>query len=261
MRIISHPTRPGVIPGALLLDREVSDRAVRLYGSRSRGATRSTACRTRGRLAAAGLHRRRGGSCGGRADAALARGGRVAMRITRTPRVNHFVQMANAAARDRRLSMRARGVLVFLLSLPDLVDRQRVDRGGDAEGRPRAVRAAMRELTSAGLPGPRVAAERARPLDDAPVDLGHAHRTAQAAFRSVPRRISSRRLPDDRTTDRRCTQALKNEDSNEDPLTPNAAALGEPCAKHKSLGKPHSRCRACGTAGRPKCDRESPAAA
>ena len=38
MRIVSHPTRPGVIPGALLLDREVSDRAVRLYGiAESRG--------------------------------------------------------------------------------------------------------------------------------------------------------------------------------------------------------------------------------
>ena len=38
----------------------------------------------------------------------------------------------------------------------------------------------------------------------------------------------------------------------ENPPTPGADAPGEPCAKHKRLGRPHANCRDCGTAGRPK---------
>jgi hypothetical protein len=43
------------------------------------------------------------------------------------------------------------------------------------------------------------------------------------------------------------------------PPTPKADALGEPCAEHaKTLGRKHANCRQCGTAGRPKCDPQSP---
>lgn len=41
------------------------------------------------------------------------------------------------------------------------------------------------------------------------------------------------------------------ESKRENPPTPNANALGEPCPRHKRLGRPHHRCRDCGTAGRP----------
>lgn len=41
----------------------------------------------------------------------------------------------------------------------------------------------------------------------------------------------------------------------ENPPTPNADASGA-CSKHPN--SPGARCRACGTAGRPKCDPESP---
>ena len=44
----------------------------------------------------------------------------------------------------------------------------------------------------------------------------------------------------------------------ESPLPPKADALGEPCAKHAHLGRPHANCRPCGTAGRPQCDPASP---
>lgn len=69
----------------------------------------------------------------------------------RTRRVGGFVQVANSTVRDRRLSFRARGVLAYVLSLPDGVptDSVSIAQSCDVEGRD-AVRAALRELGAAG---------------------------------------------------------------------------------------------------------------
>lgn len=61
-----------------------------------------------------------------------------------------FVQVSNTAARDRRLSLRARGVLLFVLSLPP--DQHFTAKWLESkvpEGR-EAVRAALRELEACG---------------------------------------------------------------------------------------------------------------
>jgi hypothetical protein len=61
-----------------------------------------------------------------------------------------FVQIANAAAQDRRLSLRARGVLVFVLSLPP--DKQFTAQWLETqvpEGR-EAIRTALHELMECG---------------------------------------------------------------------------------------------------------------
>lgn len=50
----------------------------------------------------------------------------------------------------------------------------------------------------------------------------------------------------------------ENKRSREVPPTPQSSALGEPCARHKHLGRLHSRCRACGTAGRPPAPTPTP---
>jgi hypothetical protein len=81
------------------------------------------------------------------------------MRITRTMPDDGWVPVANAAARDHRLSWRARGLLLELLSYPDgwettvqkLVDlgRRARKQGGHAEGRD-ALYGAMAELAKFG---------------------------------------------------------------------------------------------------------------
>lgn len=81
------------------------------------------------------------------------------MKITRTMPDEGWVPIANSAARDHRLSWRARGLLTELLSYPpgwvttvkDLVDLGRAARkdGGHAEGRD-AMYAAMEELHTFG---------------------------------------------------------------------------------------------------------------
>lgn len=64
----------------------------------------------------------------------------------------HFTIIDNAVLRDRRLSFRARGLLAYLLSLPDdwriSVDRIATDETSD-EGRD-AMRTAMRQLVECG---------------------------------------------------------------------------------------------------------------
>jgi hypothetical protein len=170
------------------------------------------------------------------------------MRITRTPRANHFVQMANAAARDRQLSMRARGVLVFLLSLPDnwSIDSESIASETPREGRD-AIRSALRELETAGY------------LQRRKFQNGRGHWVTECAVSDTPTEDGFPVVGYPTTGQPTVgTPGPKEEDGNEYPLTPNAAAVGEPCAKHRSLGRPHSRCRGCGTAGRRQCDRESP---
>lgn len=70
-------------------------------------------------------------------------------RVTPLPD-SHFVMIANGAIRDAALSWRARGLLTYLLSLPDGwdVSADRLATQG-TEGR-KAVQAALRELESAG---------------------------------------------------------------------------------------------------------------
>lgn len=78
------------------------------------------------------------------------------MKMRRRPPKVEFIQVANAVVRDYRLSWRARGLLVELLSYPpgfeisvdDLVKRAQRS-GGRVEGRD-AMRAAARELKAVG---------------------------------------------------------------------------------------------------------------
>lgn len=73
------------------------------------------------------------------------------MAIQRAPRpAQGFTVLRNQVIRDSRLSYRARGVLVTILSQPDhwKTDARTLERGG-AEGRD-AIRAALRELEATG---------------------------------------------------------------------------------------------------------------
>lgn len=70
--------------------------------------------------------------------------------IIRVVHENHFTTIRNKTVRDSRLSYRARGLLFYLLSLPD---DARVSREHLAEAGPdgvRAVRSALAELAEAG---------------------------------------------------------------------------------------------------------------
>jgi hypothetical protein len=72
------------------------------------------------------------------------------MSIVRIERYSRFTNVPNEAIEDDRLSFRARGILVYLLSKPDTWDarsEQLIDAG--REGR-EAIRAAMRELKEFG---------------------------------------------------------------------------------------------------------------
>jgi predicted transcriptional regulator len=70
--------------------------------------------------------------------------------IRRSPRRERFTIVANDSARDPRLSLRARGLLVTLLSLPDGWQTSTLAISRDVrEGRD-AVRVAARELEEAG---------------------------------------------------------------------------------------------------------------
>lgn len=72
------------------------------------------------------------------------------MHIRRAPREQHFTIVANEVIEDRRLSFRARGVLLFLLSKPDDWRTTSDEIARDAiEGRD-ALRAAFKELVAAG---------------------------------------------------------------------------------------------------------------
>jgi len=183
------------------------------------------------------------------------------MEIIRTPRANQFLQVANEVARDRRLSYRARGVLVFLLSLPDgyALDSDSIADHTPKEGRD-AVRAAMRELVSAGY----LHRERSQNgkgqwttrlwITDTPTVPAEDSVSAGRADDGFP--VVGQPAVGQPVVGGPGGKDL-NTETNTNPLTPNAAALGEPCAKHKRMGRQHARCRDCGTAGRPKCDRES----
>lgn len=72
------------------------------------------------------------------------------MQIKRTKRTNQFVIVANAVARDPHLSLRARGLLLTLLSLPDGWETSTVAVARDVKEGRDAVRTAARELEQAG---------------------------------------------------------------------------------------------------------------
>lgn len=70
--------------------------------------------------------------------------------IIRVDHENHYTVIRNKTLRDSRLSFRARGLLAYLLSLPDetRVSRDTLAKvGPDGE---RAIRNALQELTAAG---------------------------------------------------------------------------------------------------------------
>lgn len=70
--------------------------------------------------------------------------------IVRSPRPDRYAIIANETLRDSRLSFRARGLLAYLLSMPDnwQTSSERISRE-TTEGRD-AIRAALRELETIG---------------------------------------------------------------------------------------------------------------
>lgn len=77
-------------------------------------------------------------------------------RIRRSSYRSNYLTVGNAVCRDRRISHRARGILIWILSLPpeatvsaDDLAAHPYKRNGRRDGRD-AVRTAMRELAGAG---------------------------------------------------------------------------------------------------------------
>ncbi|MFF3441996.1 hypothetical protein [Streptosporangium sp. NPDC002721] len=72
------------------------------------------------------------------------------MRIHRTKHTTNFTVLPNSSLRDRRLSFAARGLLSYLLSLPESI-RQDIKTlaAGNPEGQ-EAIARAMRELITHG---------------------------------------------------------------------------------------------------------------
>jgi hypothetical protein len=90
--------------------------------------------------------------------------------IIRVEHKDKFVMVRNRTVRDRRLSYKATGLLVYLLSMPD---DTRVDRAALAQGKRDgevAVRSALKELAEAGyLVHRKIQNERGRWLTEAVV--------------------------------------------------------------------------------------------
>jgi len=72
------------------------------------------------------------------------------VQIKRHKRTKEFVVIANSVARDANLSLRARGLLLTLLSLPDGWNTSTVAVARDTKEGRDAVRTAARELEVAG---------------------------------------------------------------------------------------------------------------
>lgn len=70
--------------------------------------------------------------------------------IVRAPRVQQYVHVHNDDVRDERLSFRARGLLIFLLSLPKDADWTAEQLAAHTPETVEEVRAAMRELQANG---------------------------------------------------------------------------------------------------------------
>ena len=70
--------------------------------------------------------------------------------IIRSPRADRFLVIGNDVLRDKRLSFRARGILAYLLSMPDnwQTSSERIA-AETTEGRD-SIRTALRELQTAG---------------------------------------------------------------------------------------------------------------
>lgn len=132
------------------------------------------------------------------------------MRIVRSRPTVEWTQVPNAVARDHRLSWRARGLLLELLSFPPgwetsidaLVKQAARESGGTTEGRD-AMRAAARELVKVGyLVKRRRQDERGRwhtdvELTDAPMwELIHTQMELPDPSGEDDRRRDSRRRPD-----------------------------------------------------------------
>lgn len=193
----------------------------------------------------------------------------------RAPRASHFLTVPNATLRDARLSRRARGLLVELLSYADgwetnSDDLARIERG--PEGRD-AIRGALRELESTGY------LLRARVRDEGGrwATVSAVHDTPQAAGslppgvdpddlvgaadrdgKSVPAPTSDDAPAEDNAAGQTGTgspasdspasvdQALREKTSDEDPPSPGLTVVRGACALHPAGdGK---RCRGCGTA-------------
>lgn len=170
------------------------------------------------------------------------------MRIVRAPRNSHFTVLSNDLIEDSRLSFKARGLLAYLLSRPDgwQTDAGRLASQGP-DGRS-AILAGLKELEKAGyLKRTRSQGERGRwstacEVFDTPTGVRFSDVGSPAA--GLPNAGQS---------------ASKTKTESKVPPTPQGDALGEPCERHaKTLGRRHHRCRACGTAGRPK--QETPSA-
>ncbi len=173
------------------------------------------------------------------------------MRIIRRPRAAHFTTLSNDLIEDSRLSFKARGLLVYLLSRPDdwQTDAHRISRIGP-DGRS-AILAGLKELEVAGY------LKRTRAQDE----RGRWSTTCEVFDEPTGVRFSDVGSPAVGSPNAGFPDSLPKTETKYPP-TPDAAASGEPCLRHqKTLGRPHHRCRDCGTAGRPKVPTPQPPSA
>jgi hypothetical protein len=169
------------------------------------------------------------------------------VKVIRSPRTSHFTTLSNDLIEDSSLSFKARGLLVYLLSRPDnwRTDAHRLARSS-TEGRA-SILSGLKELAQVGY------LKRTRMQDE------HGHWVTACEVFDTPAevRFSDVGSPNAGSPNAGFPDSVTKTDT-KDPPTPATDVAGEPCAAHKHLGRPHRRCRQCGTAGRPKCAPESP---
>lgn len=173
------------------------------------------------------------------------------MRIVRAPRTARFTTLSNDLIEDSRLSFKARGLLAYLLSRPDgwQTDAHRLAaRGPDGRA---AILSGLKELENASY------LKRTRSQDE------HGRWTTACEVFDTPTEVRfsdvgspNSGLPNSGSPNAGRPNSKTKTDTKEPP-TPDASSSGA-CPRHAHLGRPHGRCRTCGTAGRPQCTPSAP---
>lgn len=172
------------------------------------------------------------------------------MRIVRAPRTARFTTLSNDLIEDSRLSFKARGLLAYLLSRPDgwQTDAHRLAaRGPDGRA---AILSGLKELENASY------LKRTRSQDE------HGRWTTACEVFDTPTEVRfsdvgspNSGLPNSGSPNAGRPNSKSKTETKTDTVPPNPPTVVGRDSEHHGQ---HTRCRACGTAGRPKCNPETP---